>query len=76
MLAEAVASGDSLDAALKGNSIKLGGGKKTVGKRSACPHSNCKHSHWLVPSAVHRQQAKCICREGCHMLCNVMRRSR
>ena len=31
VLAEAVASGDSLDAALQGNSIKLGGGKKTVG---------------------------------------------
>jgi hypothetical protein len=57
VLAEAVASGDSLDAALQGNSIKLGGGKKTVGKRSPCPNSNCKHCHWLFLFTAHRKQA-------------------
>jgi hypothetical protein len=61
VLAEAVASGDSLDAALQGNSIKLGGGKKTVGKHSACSHSSCKHCLSLVPPAAHRKQATHTC---------------
>jgi chemotaxis response regulator CheB len=44
VLAEAVASGDSLDAALQGNSIKLGGGKKTVPLSDVVPDNQIRNA--------------------------------
>jgi hypothetical protein len=84
VLAEAVASGDSLDAALKVTDIKLGGGKKTVGRparhacrnhvssfRGVCAHGQQAAVNWLHSTS--QGATACKCRSRWPTLCQTIR---